>query len=867
MIDTQTTMPVAADADLAACLAPVPLPDHRIALPGSEWTLWRCLGLRGTGFPVAQVLKLAVPASARAAEHLLDAERLVQRLRDGAIQAVNSALDHIRRHEQWDTSEQREPLVAALRRLHKDDLTAPFAVDDQIQARIAELRAAGAECDAARAAFQQSFRTTTRRLTQVIREIAADDRFREAIIWQNRQAFRTGVEALLRRPPDETRGSKQRQQEELIANYVQRYCVKNDTIGFFGPVGWATFVDHGPALTLHPGADLLTSRELAFEWWCIDVLAETLAKDSALKPWLAPRRMPFIYVDGTTLYHPNARPSQIPLAQAVVLAACDGSRTAQQIADSLVQTLTGGLYSTQAVYQILDLLSNKGLISWKLEVPLAPAPERILRRLLERIGDESLRNGVLSRLATLESAHAAVSRSAGDPAQLDAALGELEQTFTALTETAATRGAGKTYAGRTIVYEDCRRNVEAQIGPQLLEALGPPLGLLLASARWLTWEAAALYRVAFKRIYWELVSKTGSTTIDFGSFWYRCQPILFGDHTLPVETLLPMFQRRWAEIFAVQPGQRRLDFTSAQLQPLVQAAFDAPRPGWQAARYHSPDILIDATDIDAIRRDDYRLVMGEMHAGSNTLRGAFFVAQHPDPEQLFHAIEHDFPAPRLVPIPPKQWPSLTSRTLPALVSPKDLRVVLTHDTYSAFSSQVLPISELVVEDTPDGLVARSRDGRMCFDIVEAFGDALSVAVINCFKLLPAAAHSPRITIDRLIVCRETWRVPAEAVAFAVVKDEAERFLAARRWRDAQAMPRFVFVKVQVEVKPFFVDFDSPTYINILAKAIRRTVESGQATSPVTIVEMIPDPDHAWLRDGDDQRYTSELRIVAVDPAR
>jgi hypothetical protein len=25
----------------------------------------------------------------------------------------------------------------------------------------------------------------------------------------------------------------------VIANYLQRYCLKNDTIGFYGPVGWA----------------------------------------------------------------------------------------------------------------------------------------------------------------------------------------------------------------------------------------------------------------------------------------------------------------------------------------------------------------------------------------------------------------------------------------------------------------------------------------------------------------------------------------------------------------------------------------------------------------------------------------------------
>jgi hypothetical protein len=31
--------------------------------------------------------------------------------------------------------------------------------------------------------------------------------------------------------------------------------------------------------------------------------------------------------------------------------------------------------------------------------------------------------------------------------------------------------------------------------------------------------------------------------------------------------------------------------------------------------------------------------------------------------------------------------------------------------------------------------------------------------------------------------------------------------------------------------------------------------------------MLPTPDQVWLTDGDGQRYTSELRILACDPVR
>ena len=42
------------------------------------------------------------------------------------------------------------------------------------------------------------------------------------------------------------------------------------------------------------------------------------------------------------------------------------------------------------------------------------------------------------------------------------------------------------------------------------------------------------------------------------------------------------------------------------------------------------------------------------------------------------------------------------------------------------------------------------------------------------------------------------------------------------------IPRFVFVKAPVEIKPLYLDLDSPIYMEILAKLIRRmSRESGQ----------------------------------------
>jgi hypothetical protein len=87
-------------------------------------------------------------------------------------------------------------------------------------------------------------------------------------------------------------------------------------------------------------------------------------------------------------------------------------------------------------------------------------------------------------------------------------------------------------------------------------------------------------------------------------------------------------------------------------------------------------------------------------------------------------------------------------------------------------------------------------------------------------------------------------------------------IAARRWARANDLPRFVFVKVPVEAKPFYIDFDSPIYLNMFAKTIRRTDETGKPDKVITVTEMIPRTDQTWLPDAEGETYTCEFRLVA-----
>jgi hypothetical protein len=99
----------------------------------------------------------------------------------------------------------------------------------------------------------------------------------------------------------------------------------------------------------------------------------------------------------------------------------------------------------------------------------------------------------------------------------------------------------------------------------------------------------------------------------------------------------------------------------------------------------------------------------------------------------------------------------------------------------------------------------------------------------------------------------------------VVGDQP-RYRAARAWRARLGLPERIFVKLGTETKPCYVDLTSPTYASTLCGMLRSAaIEHGPHVA-VTVSEMLPTPEEAWLPDAAGNRYFSELRLQIRDPA-
>ncbi|WP_344267100.1 lantibiotic dehydratase, partial [Streptomyces sodiiphilus] len=625
-------------------------------------------------------------------------------------------------------------------------------------------------------------------------------------------------------------------------------------IGFFGPVGWGRWDLSTRGIAVEPGNGFLADSRVYFASWAIDALAKSLDAE-ALRPWMPPRRVPFVRAAEDGMVRLPGRPPQaIPDTARAVLGLCDGTRTVPDVAGKLGMTVPE---ATEAV----QWLVSKRWVHWRLEVPSSTYPERELRTILERVGDPEVREPALEKLAVLERGRDAVQAAGQDADALTAAISALEADFAALTSTEAQRAKGaRTAPCRGVVYSDARRAATATVGSAVLNEL-TPLAMCLTSARWMTNRFAEAVGARVRAEYERLVA--GGRPVSLAALWMECLPSPHPRANDDIEAVQAQLRAKWARILDVPPDARRVRLSSADIAARVRAEFDEPGTGWSLARYFSPDLLVLAENREAVERGDFELVLGEMHCALNTMGASLFVHQHENRDALLAEVARDFPGPQLLPMLPKELPLKWSvRSRPSLDRPDDYRVALVDHTGDPYRERTVLSADITVEDRDGRLVMVLPDGAE-FGLLDAYANTLTQRVMDRFTLRPEGEHTPRVTIDKVVVARETWRFPASSLPFPDEKSEARRFVRARHWQREHDLPRFVFVVSPTEPRPFYVDFDSPVYINILAKAARRLARK-DPEARLTVSEMLPSPEQAWLTDDKGDVYVSELRFVAVD---
>ncbi|MFV8130318.1 lantibiotic dehydratase [Streptomyces syringium] len=699
-----------------------------------------------------------------------------------------------------------------------------------------------------RDAFAAAYRADSEAEARRLAVLARDEKVRTAIAWQNRTVYRV-LDALA---AGTGKDSKRKQRERTLAMYWLRYCAKAETIGFFGPAAWISVGRSREALAVDHGERLVAQSRTFFERWALAALADWMVSQPGARWWFPPLPRPDVHLDGDRLLLPGGRVMRLRPEDRQVLAYADGERNGAAITEALVRE--DGWPADGArdrVKKILTRLLKQRVLTWDANIPVDVRAERILRRRVAAVADPELFVRFEAVLTELDRHREAVD-AAGSADELAECLDALDTFFVRTTGLDASRDEGKAYAGRTLCYQDAVRDCRVELGTDFLDAVARPLALVADAADWfgnrlvelVETEVAALVRAAAAR----------RATVTLADVWPQVLGLFWGDGAAPVHTATRELAEKWRQVLDPVGAARvdqRVDLRAWDIEERVRAAFATGPVRSPHLALHSPDLQVaQGTD------GDLTVVLGELHACLATC-DLPFLDWTGDTGSLRDKVNAAIDAPRLVPLLPVDWKRNSGRMVPAPIGAGDRLIGFTRAPFDD-RSRIDAAVAISLADRDGTVTATTPDGRE-WNMAELLAVPVSIIAADAFKIGLDRPHAPRVTLDGLVLFRETWRVPAGEIPLAAKPDREGDYLAVRRWLRERGLPDQAFVKFPQETKPSLVDFTSPTLVLSFANLVRRARRL-DADATVILSEPLPHPEDSWLTDAAGERYVSELRV-------
>ncbi len=824
--------------------------------------LFPAVVVRLSGFAFSRLDSLRLTRAARAVEAL----KAAAALRSQAAARVEQGLaqQRLREHAAFDEPETRTRLRGLLRRLRRftalaqgEDLSVSLELPEEgvreaaaalpsLAAPLEELRSAAkavtTEEQALATAFAQDLegsRTALRRL------YAEDERLREAVFLESAEAYQR-IAQLTSEP--EARTSRRKQRERLAALYAQRFFAKNDTNSLCGP--------HGLVL-LDPHADhdfVVLERELAqrrsyFSHWAAERLLPALAQRAGVE--LPLRRNPAVRLeaeqlswctmehDATRFFRRRYARARLPAELGELLSRVDGSRTRSQLT-----ALESG--SELA----LEELEKAQLVHSGLQVPVgAFDPLGAVGSALER-WPQPARAAAQASVAELRGCVEAFS-GAGLPEKVVLSA-RLEAEFTALTGSAASRGAGEHYADRSLLHEDCHAQMRAGLTPRARSALTDSLNAITAAASLPMELSREQVRLWFSERFGRgrrVSALEVHRAFDEGS-------VLQGPDTGAVRASM----ERVRSLIASAADAARGGVASLSPRELLAAVGDLPalaRPG-----YASADIMWRAP---AAAGDDAAFIVSEMHGFyllPTCLLDVAPEAQREDVLAQMRALLRRLASGRRTVEPLFLHTQATDRRFP--VTDADLTVIGSGDRPGAHAFGAL---DMVLDDELRFLAGQEEVVPITVYLSSPFLQyASAVAPLiddHSGKFFPSAllpdevrTDGPRLTVGGVVLRRATRQRRAGDVAAQLeALDERALFVKAQRLGERLGLGQTVFASVPGQPKPVLVDFENFFLVEAFARLAERTPPEGS----ISFSEMLPGPSELFLQAPDGLR-TFELRM-------
>ncbi|AKQ65431.1 hypothetical protein A176_002343 [Myxococcus hansupus] len=663
-----------------------------------------------------------------------------------------------------------------------------------------------------RAALQSRYAEERKSLRRRLRERAADAAIQEAVFLSSPAMF-DNVWVRYLRGGERPDTSDVRRVERQVYTYLQRFCAKNETTSFFGPISYGErTTDDGYDVRTVPSGN--TRRRTFFSFWAVTELARAVGRERTLRPHLPLRINPLFTLS-------PGRAACAPLKLEVAL-----SPQAEQLLSVLREHAVPsdaarvlGVPVEDVERQAIPLVKT-ALLLWGL--PFRPndfATFESVRDAVAALPDLEARTRWLERLDTL--ARLKADFETADLAQRRELLPRLEAFFTEVTGKPARRGDGQVYADRLILYEEASSPFRLRFGATFTAELEAALTGAL--------ELSAAYGEKVQRGFREQVRDAlgpDAGPMDLLDYAVRLRPDgVTGSRFSPVPPVM------------LEPDAAR-----ARAVPVDFLGTSTP-----GGRYALPDVCLAAKPDGG----GFEVMLARVH--HHLLLWSWLSAFQPERERYASVasrwLEKDDAARGLVGL------SIRRRNKGFYVYPGRRLVYSVSDVLDVEDGALTP-RDVKVLPTPEGPVLVDGQGARLslylplddFSSYPPFAALAHPQVLHA-PLRTQGEHLPRLSVGGAVYQRERWNLPASRLAKPA---GFELFLTVQRERRAGGWPRFVFMRSSKERKPYLIDTASPFAVDLLSHLARDAER-------LSVEEMYPAPEQLWLRD-ERGRYTCELRM-------
>lgn len=659
----------------------------------------------------------------------------------------------------------------------------------------------------------------------------------EAVFLSSPNAYENGIKSFLTSEIGKTRINSQRRKERLAAIYLQRLVSKNETASFYGPTNYGTYTMKSGDLEIKTTGGI--RRQLFIAYWAVQALAEIIAEDPMIQPYLKPKLSPFIKRNKNELINAsNGKRIKLPSAYLKIVHETNGIKTIQDIALSTEQSLD------ECLKRVLKL-KEKRLIILGLDFATSVfEPFEELKKKIVELPNECKTKPKWLNIINEWSFYLMSWRESESFEQRRNILQLFEQSFETHVGRSPRKDEGKHYSDRLIVYEEAQGdvttcNVGEKIHSEWKKQLIPIFQLLTCRA--------AIEHQAFtefaNRKYITFEQNPNFLTFALYMQNFKKEAICFVNKKLQ-EFDLKIAE--WMKSYLTQEGKVILTSESVE-------SFCENYPSLDYALF-SPDLMILAKDIDAINNGDYQLVLGEVHSGIQiwSVLNTMYPNKTELNEEIYYHLGSNLQTLWLEHVGPRA-PGKTFR--PELRGGKTVEN-LGHSIKAR--NQVLSVADLdlVYENKRFYVVADGKQKVMDLETdVEPLNQIFGLPSVKSFSI-QMGNYTPRIEINGVVFQRERWDMNCKDIIEEITYEKAWSLLEwSHQFKEKHRMPRYVYVRGSDEPKPIYIDFYNYFMVEILYQILKRN-------NSVIFTEMVPDGDSlCFQRDG--KKHTSEFRFSVV----